>query len=170
MTTLIFPGSFKPPHVGHFSLIKQLYKNPTINKYYIIISPKPRENITAEQSKKIWDIYLKLLKPNPNKKIYLIIAPKSSPITIAYSIVSKMKKHQKVLLIKSSKNSKNTRFESFKKLPVHLKVLELPPFKKLNATDMRKTIQNHNKKEFIKFLPYELNNNQKNKIWKILQK
>lgn len=38
----VFPGSFKPPHSGHFSIIKNLLKNKDIKQIIILISQKPR--------------------------------------------------------------------------------------------------------------------------------
>ena len=38
----IFPGSFKPPHLGHFKVIDKLSKNKNIKRINIIISQKPR--------------------------------------------------------------------------------------------------------------------------------
>ena len=42
MKYLIFPGSFKPPHVGHFKIIEKYSKDKTIDKIFIFISKVPR--------------------------------------------------------------------------------------------------------------------------------
>ena len=42
MKYLVFPGSFKPPHVGHFKIIEKYVKDKTIDKIFIFISQKPR--------------------------------------------------------------------------------------------------------------------------------
>ena len=36
----VFPGSFKPPHAGHLSVVKKML--PKVDKFYVIISNKPR--------------------------------------------------------------------------------------------------------------------------------
>lgn len=42
MKYLVFPGSFKPPHVGHFKIIEKFAKDKTIDKIFVFISKKPR--------------------------------------------------------------------------------------------------------------------------------
>ena len=39
---IIIPGSFKPPHIGHLSLIEKLINKKTISKIIIVISNKSR--------------------------------------------------------------------------------------------------------------------------------
>ena len=48
-----FPGSFKPPHEGHFDIVKKLLKNQ--DKIYIIISSKTRyyPNLEINNNKRI---------------------------------------------------------------------------------------------------------------------
>ena len=55
----LYPGAFKPPHVGHYqAAIDNLKKNDIV---YVIISGqsrgKGRDKITAEESEKIWNLY-----------------------------------------------------------------------------------------------------------------
>lgn len=183
MIYAIFPGSFKPPHRGHYLLLKRLIDDKSIDIIYVIISPKPRYllednkksgEINAEISKKIWDIYLKYLNTKNNKKIYIMISPLRSPIQMAYAIVKKtLKKGDKLILVKSSKDVDNTRFnqfeKDFEKQGIKISTLSIPEFNALSATNMRKAIYNNNKKEFMKFLPKELDNKYKNNIWKLVK-
>ena len=63
----IFPGSFKPPHIGHLSVVKKLLDNPKIEHIYIVISSKYRtidNNLNNLNKKKI-----KELKENCSKYI-----------------------------------------------------------------------------------------------------
>ena len=41
-TIVIFPGSFKPPHKGHFKVVSTLVHKESVDLLYIIISNKPR--------------------------------------------------------------------------------------------------------------------------------
>jgi len=71
---VILPGSFKPPHKGHLSLIEKLIKKKNISKIIIIISNKSRAldnrfQYYEEQSKE--DLQKALIEyyPNKNKEI-----------------------------------------------------------------------------------------------------
>ena len=56
----IFPGSFRPPHKGHLDLIKKAL--PNYSKIIVLVSQPEknmRSDISAEQSKQIFDEYTK---------------------------------------------------------------------------------------------------------------
>ena len=54
---ILIPGGFKPPTVGHFSMIQQYDKNPDVIKIFVVVGFKPREGVTHEQSMRIFDVY-----------------------------------------------------------------------------------------------------------------
>ena len=83
MATALYPGAFKPPHRGHFEVVKKLLdgshggkiydkdtvdkvasaslagesdKVDTINKVVVFIGGKERNGISPEISKAIWSI------------------------------------------------------------------------------------------------------------------
>jgi hypothetical protein len=60
-TVALYAGGFKPPHKAHYENAKLLSQNA--DKLIIFIGPKIREGveITAEQSKAVWEIYSKYL-------------------------------------------------------------------------------------------------------------
>lgn len=73
----LLPGGFKPPTKGHYNALKYLLNNAS--EGIIFIGNKDRDGITAEQSKKIWEVYAKTLgKPvsveisqiSPVKSVY----------------------------------------------------------------------------------------------------
>ena len=76
-----YPGGFKPPHKGHFAAAQQLASKPYITQVNVLIGQGIRDGITAEQSKAIWDIYL---KAQPNPKIKVAISGTKSPIKEIY--------------------------------------------------------------------------------------
>ena len=76
-----YPGGFKPPHKGHFAAAQQLASKPYITQVNVLIGQGIRDGITAEQSKAIWDIYL---KAQPNPKIKVAISQTKSPIRDIY--------------------------------------------------------------------------------------
>lgn len=184
MKLAIFPGSFKPPHYGHYTLVKKLLEDKSIDKIYVIISPLPRyllENdvksgeVTASESEKIWKIYFEKELNVRNKRLYVMISRLNSPIQMAYAVAKNIvkKKGDELILVKSTKNEKDSRFnmfKDFKKKGIELRIWSLPKFDILSSTNMRKTIYEKDKKNFIKFLPPYLSINIKNKIWKMLLK
>lgn len=60
-TVALYAGGFKPPHKAHYENARLLSQN--VDKLIIFIGPKVREGveITAQQSKAIWEIYAKYL-------------------------------------------------------------------------------------------------------------
>jgi hypothetical protein len=76
-----YPGGFKPPHKGHLAAAQQLASKSYITQVKVLIGHGERGGITAEQSKKIWDIYL---KAQPNPKIVTEISKTKSPIKDLY--------------------------------------------------------------------------------------
>lgn len=61
ITVALYAGGFKPPHKAHYENARLLSQNA--DKLIIFVGPKVREGveITAEQSKAIWEIYANYL-------------------------------------------------------------------------------------------------------------
>jgi len=78
----LYAGGFKPPHKGHFSIVEQLSKQS--DKIIIFIGHKLREGetITAEQSKKIWEVYIRHI----NKPVEILLS-KITPVKDIYDWV-----------------------------------------------------------------------------------
>jgi cytidyltransferase-like protein len=79
-TIAIFPGAFKPPHKGHFSVVKDLADQA--DEVVVLISPKQREGISAEESYAAWELYDTLLPDNVSFKIAA-----ESPVSETYDVV-----------------------------------------------------------------------------------
>jgi phosphopantetheine adenylyltransferase len=77
-----YPGGFKPPHEGHFEVVKDLASRPYITKVIVLIGHKTRDGITKEQSKRIWDLYL---ATSPMAKVSVRISEDASPIKDLFS-------------------------------------------------------------------------------------
>ncbi len=179
MKLAIFPGSFKPPHKGHYLLVKKLLEDKSIDKIYIIISNKPRyllpENeksgsVSDIESEELWKIYFpKELGKTKDRRLYMMVSTMPSPIMMAYAIADRMlKKGDELILVKSSKDENNSRFSSFKNMKkrgIKVDVWSIPKYEALSSTNMRKEIYDKDKKKFMKFLPDKLDNKDKNKIW-----
>ena len=88
-TIAIVPGAFKPPHRGHLHMIEEY--SSRANKVIVMISAPLKNNrsisggqeITAEHSKKIWEILAKDLD-----NVDIQISPKASPINAAYDFIT----------------------------------------------------------------------------------
>jgi cytidyltransferase-like protein len=76
----LFPGKFKPPHIGHFKTCEIASKENDI--VFVLISSKEHEGITAEKSFNIWSIYKNYL---PNIFPF-IVTP--TPVLACYDIAN----------------------------------------------------------------------------------
>ncbi len=88
MRSVLYPGAFKPPHRGHFEVVKRLLNNThgghpydidshkeagasalsgedskadQIDKVYIFIGGGERNGLTKEEAMAVWNIYAKYL-------------------------------------------------------------------------------------------------------------
>jgi nicotinamide mononucleotide adenylyltransferase len=82
-----YPGKFKPPHKGHFKAALDLASRNYIIMVTVIISRKPIEGITPEDSLAIWNMFL---QSQPSPKIKVQISTQESPIV---DIINYMKKN-----------------------------------------------------------------------------
>lgn len=88
-TLAIVPGAFKPPHLGHLSMVKQ-YAREADEVIVLISSPLKASRgiggnpITAQQSKEIWEM---LLADQGLSNVRVEISPKPSPISATYEYV-----------------------------------------------------------------------------------
>ena len=107
MAVVLYPGAFKPPHRGHFELVKSLLngsaqarvysldtqqdaadkllqgkgeKIDPITRVMIYIGSSVRNGIDKEDAKAVWDIYKKYLPGNVE-----VIVADSNPMLVARS-------------------------------------------------------------------------------------
>ena len=69
-TISIYPGAFKPPHRGHLAVLEKA--NTVADKTIVLISSSPREDVEAEESLKIWEMYTKDM-PNVEVKFFHLV-------------------------------------------------------------------------------------------------
>lgn len=84
----LYGGSFKPPHYGHFSVVKQLSEK--VDEIEIYISNQERQGrltVIAEQSVDIWKTY--------GKYISVPVSIKIAPISPILSIYERIEKSNK---------------------------------------------------------------------------
>ncbi len=185
-SVLFFPGSFKPPHVGHLQMVKHAIKKK-IQEIWILISNKPRylsesKNsgfISAEQSKEIWKIYLRALKKELGSlpKINLHICEETSPVITLGKIVPKeVRQGKTVYVMKSVKNIGNKRFNWVeKRFPGEVKIEIVNTYKELGSNvemssrHLRYCLEHNDWKCIDKYLPDILSKKQIEKVHSILE-
>lgn len=149
MTTIaIFPGSFKPPHKGHFQVIKYL----TENYDYVLVpfSKSSRDNFTWEISNEIFNIYKKYLSNN-NINIFEC----NSPINFVYNYLNNNKLKNIQITAVCGKDEQNDKFKNIYKYGYkNVEVLNLGFLEEgISASIIRNAIKNDKKPDIQRFLP-----------------
>ena len=144
-TIAIFPGAFKPPHKGHVEVVKKLLQNA--DQVIVLVSPKTREGVTADESVAVWDLYKTLLDNNVEIRVAL-----ENPVKETYDLV---------------KNNPDTNFivafgkgeaDRFKRMDYpNVRVFDAGTVDAVNATGLRNAIQAGNADAIDKFIPDGIN-------------
>lgn len=58
LDAIYLPGGFKPPHKGHWSMIQKAAEKYPGVPISIVTGEAPRDGVTLEHAKRIWDIYI----------------------------------------------------------------------------------------------------------------
>lgn len=169
---VIFPGKFKPPHLGHFLGIRELANIKQIDSIEVIISPKEIEDITAEMSKKIWEIFKKY-----EPKINITISSEKSPMASTFERLRTIDKNCKVFLTLSEKELENglDRYKEVKTFVekhnpgLNVEVIYTEQNKDgITGTYVRELINSGKKEMFFSVLPKELSLEDREEIWNIV--
>ena len=151
----LYPGKFKPPHGGHFSVAKQVIANPEVDKLIIWVSPKEHENITAEQAAAVWDYYSNYLPGDVEIRVANV-----TPVQSVYEYIDEEAEIGDDLhLVLGEKDIEGGRFKSTegRREGVGINVVPIPPqMGGVSGTEMRASLQN-DLNSFKKGLPIELN-------------
>lgn len=164
----IYAGGFKPPTSGHFEVLKRALKeNPNIDKMLVFIGKKERGTVSQDESKEIWDIYSKYLPSN----VEYIKATKP-PIR---EVLNYAKEHptQNILWIFGAREGDKDDFldisqrtKSINKYP-NLTHKTIVTTGGVSGTAARNALET-SKEKFDQFLPSELSDEDKDKIWVLL--
>ena len=148
-TIALVPGGFKPPHVGHFEMVRN-FANKADMVYIIMGSggKTPRtingNKVTYEMSAKIWEMYMsdagienyRLVEVEEGEKSR-VTGHKASPMQIAYDIMQlDTKPKQTVIMGASTKDAGRFRGYAEKYVPddeegnpkINLEVEEFPAY------------------------------------------
>lgn len=188
----IFPGKFKPPHIGHFKTCKAACRENDIT--FVLISNKEHEGITPEMSFNIWQIFAKHL----DNAVPFIVNP--TPVLGSYEMVNTLNNGEYISDRGSYKSNIEELIDSSDVLKSYLNVgnnmkvnlysspedkdrfknmykdlyrgknvlsINLKPVERVtSASKFREAIKN--KSDLNKFLPKELDDSQKREVLNIL--
>jgi phosphopantetheine adenylyltransferase len=168
----LIPGGFKPPTIGHFVLVDEVAQNPNFDKVIVLIGHKTRDGVTKEESLAIWDIYKKSLPSNVEIKISDNSSPisdvssfiKNNPDTYFYPIVG-IRGEMDLGDIKRF-DSLEGKYPNFKTVVIRSEEGE----NRVSGTNTRAALIGGKKEIFQQYLPSQLTDKEKDKIWSILTK
>lgn len=144
MKIAIYPGAFKPPHKGHFQVVKKLVDRNDISEVVIAVSSKERGGVTSDQSLDIWALYTNIL--GPKVKVVLI---NGSPV---YYVFDQIKNNPDQEFVAVFGKEESSRFAGLADKP-NVEVFDAGNFENISATDFRDAIRARNIKQVEKFLP-----------------
>lgn len=147
-TIALYPGAFKPPHRGHFELVKRLSK--VSDEVLIIISPIARDGITAQQSLNVWKLYLPYLP-----KAKAIISPHSSPVSYVYDTLKNNPLNQFIVAFGKNDDKRFNSLLNKEKYP-NVKVYDAGNVDSLSSTNLRNSLKSSNSEEIARYLPFEI--------------
>jgi cytidyltransferase-like protein len=146
-TIALFPGAFKPPHKGHFEVVKQLLNKA--DEVVVLVSPKTRDGVDADESIAIWDLYKTILDGSVEIKL-----SEESPIREVYNIV---KDNPDTDFILAAGKGEIDRFKSILQFP-NVEIFDAGiAGEGVNATGLRNAIKINSKTEIEKYLPKGIN-------------
>lgn len=167
--TAIYGGGFKPPHKGHFEVAKQaLSQFSNIDKFKIYIGGGIRDGVSQEDSIKIWEIYKKYLPLNSKVQIETSVSPIGDIKRYA-----KNNSEDKIYFILGAREGKEEDYKDIEsrtkdikeKYPnIEIKTIFTTDVG-LSGTNARKALENY--KEFFKYLPDDLSESDKEKVFNI---
>ncbi|MFZ9219881.1 MAG: hypothetical protein ACO22Y_00095 [Sediminibacterium sp.] len=192
MAIVLYPGAFKPPHRGHFELVKRLATNRVdgalynlddyqtagekalkgdidvvdrITKVFVFVGSGIRNGIDQEDAIEVWKIYKKYLPGNVE-----IVAAKDNPMLTArvYAKENSNEKFYAVTGVRSSEDFQDLRrVAAFKNLDnVQGLVVTGGKTSDVRATNFRNAILNGSLDDVLDFFPKELS---REEILKIIE-
>jgi len=163
----LIPGGFKPPTAGHFYLVNEIAKRSEIGEVLVLIGHKERDGVNKEESLAIWDIYKKYLPPN----VTIQIAENPSPVADINSIIKNNPQnfYFPVVGVRGEEDMKDIkRFDSMKGKYDNFKPIVLQGDQGVSGTKARISLSSGNYEDFQRYLPVELNIEDRKQIWNIL--
>ena len=143
-TIALFPGKFKPPHKGHFSVVKQLLNKA--DQVVVLISPKIHDGISPDESVAAWELYKDQLVDGDKVELRV------SAVTPVKDVYDFVENNPELTVYAAYGKGEESRYKNLSKFP-NAKIFDAGNFGGLNATDLRQAIRDGNEEEIKKFLP-----------------
>ena len=162
-STALFPGSYKPPHIGHYLAAK--IASQTADKVIVFVGSATRDGITQDMAVDLWELYTL-----EDDKIEIRVS-EGSPVTDVYDFIEfEAKDGDIIYFIKGDKDVDDPRFKNVEKYAKKKKKkIKIRPIdvedqfsrsgEMVSGTLMRKYIDNNDKESFIDGLPQGVNGN-----------
>lgn len=144
--TILYPGAFKPPHKGHFEVVKK--SSQVGDKVIVIVSPKDRDGVTLDQSLRVWNLYKKLLPDN----VEIRVAQGSTPVSDVYDII---KNNPNENFLAAFGKEEGSRFDSITKSGKYpnADIIDIGTIENFSATELRKAVRDRDIATIEKMLP-----------------
>ena len=141
----LYPGAFKPPHKGHVEVVKNLLK--VADQVVVLISPKTREGITADESVAVWNLYKDkgLFDGSVEVRVSAI-----TPIKETYDVVADNPDTEFIVAFGKGEISRYKNIEKY----FNVKVFDGGDVEGVDATGLRMALlKDNNDEEVKKYLP-----------------
>lgn len=142
-TIALFPGAFKPPHKGHVDVVKKLLDKA--DQVVVLVSPKMRDGVSAEESVAVWNLYKKLF----DGPVEVRISANDSPVGEVYDVV---KNNLDTDFIVAYGKGEESRYARMADQP-NATVFDGGTIEGANATNLRMALASNNTEEIAKYLP-----------------
>jgi cytidyltransferase-like protein len=142
----LYPGKFKPPHAGHFDVVRQASK--IADKVIVIMSQGSKDNFNPQKSLEVWDLYKSLLPSN----VEVIVSKNNSPVRDVFDLI-KDKTSDFIVLYGKGEKSRYNSIERDREKYSNSQIVDAGTFEGLHATDLRKAIDNKDLEKIQKHLP-----------------
>lgn len=193
MATALYPGAYKPPHRGHFEVVKKLLDGThngvlynlsdmqsgfnkalqgdkdeveKIDKVIVFIGGGLRNGISEKESKQVWDIYAKYL---PNVEIVL---GEKNPLNAAkhYAAEHPDEKFYAVTGVRSEEDYGDLRrIATFKNTPNVQGLIFPATGNPIRATNLRQAVLQGSLDDVLDFFPSQLSRQEMLNIMNILK-
>jgi predicted nucleotidyltransferase len=143
-TIALFPGAFKPPHKGHVDVVQKLLKGS--DQVVVLVSPKTREGITADESVAVWNLY-------KDKELFDgSVEIKISPVTPVGDVYDVVEDNPDTEFRVAFGKGEIGRYKNIEKFP-NVKVFDAGEIEGVSATNLRMALVQKDEDKIAEYLP-----------------